>query len=99
MKKLHELDLSLQVEIVKAAGDVLGRNFSWPGASDGKTAAADIVSASVDAFLSLYPDDEKKNEPEKLDEENGDQEIEPQEKNGAVEVAQKRKYNRRNSTE
>ncbi|ARD61569.1 hypothetical protein Y71_17160 [Kosakonia radicincitans DSM 16656] len=99
MKKLHELDLSLQVEIVKAAGDVLARNFSWPGASDGKNAAADIVSASVDAFLALYPDDEKKNEPEKLDAENGDNEIEPQEKNSAVEVAQKRKYNRRNSTE
>ncbi|MEN0615501.1 hypothetical protein [Klebsiella indica] len=94
MKKLHELDLSLQVEIVKAAGEVLARNFSWPGASDGKKAATDIVSASVDAFLSLYPDDEKKNEPEKAD-----AKIEPQEKNATGDEPQKRKYTRRNSTE
>lgn len=99
MKKLHELDLSLQVEIVKAAGDVLARNFSWPGASDGKKAAADIVSASVDAFLSLYPDDEKKNEPEKSNAENSDKEIAPQEKNVTGEEPQKRKYTRRNPTE
>ena len=99
MKKLHELELPLQVEIVKAAGEVLARNLSWTGNSDSTSAANNIITSCVDAFLSLYPDDqqlkpaEEKNEPEKIDEEKKEQE----EKNPSEEVAQKRKYTRRNT--
>ena len=55
MKKLHELDTSIQVEIVKSAGAVLAKNFGWPGGSDGTQAAKDIVTSVVDAFHVALP--------------------------------------------
>ena len=85
MKKLHELDTSIQVEIVKRAGAVLAKNFGWPGGSDGTQAAKDIVTSVVDAFLSLYP--EEKPHDEKIEEPKSDTE----------EIQQKRKYTRRNT--
>ncbi|WP_423414115.1 hypothetical protein [Klebsiella pneumoniae] len=76
MKKLHELDTSIQVEIVKSAGAVLAKNFGWPGGADGTQAAKDIVTAVVDAFLSLYP--EEKTQAEKIeDPKNDPEEIPP----------------------
>lgn len=85
MKKLHELDTSIQVEIVKSAGAVLANNFSWPGGADGKRAAKDIVISVVDAFLSLYP--EEKTQAEKTEDP----------KNDPDEIPQKRKYTRRST--
>lgn len=85
MKKLHELDTSIQVEIVKSAGAVLAKNFAWPGGSDGTHAAKDIVTSVVDAFLSLYQ--EEKPHDEKIEEPKSDTE----------EIQQKRKYTRRNT--
>lgn len=85
MKKLHELDTDIQVEIVKSAGAVLAKNFGWPGGSDGTQAAKDIVTSVVDAFLSLYP--EEKSKAEKIDDP----------KNDPEEIPQKRKYTRRNT--
>ncbi|HDZ0443363.1 TPA: hypothetical protein RRT01_003327 [Klebsiella pneumoniae] len=85
MKKLHELDTSIQVEIVKSAGAVLAKNFGWPGGSDGTQAAKDIVTSVVDAFLSLYP--EEKPHDEKIEEPKSDPE----------EIQQKWKYTRRNT--
>ncbi|AID91015.1 spermidine/putrescine ABC transporter substrate-binding protein [Klebsiella oxytoca KONIH1] len=85
MKKLHELDTSIQVEIVKSAGAVLANNFSWPGGADGKRAAKDIVISVVDAFLSLYP--EEKTQAEKIEDP----------KNDPDEIPQKRKYTRRST--
>ncbi|MDC7940301.1 hypothetical protein [Raoultella ornithinolytica] len=85
MKKLHELDTDIQVEIVKSAGAVLANNFSWPGGADGKQAAKDIVSSVVDAFLSLYP--EEKPQAEKIEDPKNDPEG----------IPQKRKYTRRNT--
>lgn len=85
MKKLHELDTDIQVEIVKSAGAVLAKNFGWPGGSDGKQAAKDIVTSVVDAFLSLYP--EEKALAEKIEDP----------KNDPEEIPQKRKYTRRNT--
>ncbi|MEH5990747.1 hypothetical protein [Klebsiella variicola] len=85
MKKLHELDTDIQVEIVKSAGAVLAKNFGWPGGSDGTQAAKDIVTSVVDAFLSLYP--EEKALAEKIEDP----------KNDPEEIPQKRKYTRRNT--
>ncbi|EMX9856218.1 TPA: hypothetical protein ACXL4G_005062 [Klebsiella michiganensis] len=85
MKKLHELDTSIQVEIVKSAGAVLANNFSWPGGADGKRAAKDIVISVVDAFLSLYPEEQPKTE--KIEDP----------KNDPDEIPQKRKYTRRST--
>lgn len=85
MKKLHELDTSIQVEIVKSAGAVLAKNFGWPGGSDGTQAAKDIVTSVVGAFLSLYP--EEKPQAEKIED--------PQ--NDPDEIPQKRKYTRRST--
>lgn len=85
MKKLHELDTTIQVEIVKSAGAVLAKNFGWPGGADGTQAAKDIVTAVVDAFLSLYP--EEKTQAEKIEDP----------KNDPEEIPQKRKYTRRST--
>lgn len=85
MKKLHELDTDIQVEIVKSAGAVLAKNFGWPGGADGKQAAKDIVTSVVDAFLSLYP--EEKPQVEKIE----------VPKNNPEDIPRKRKYTRRNT--